>query len=528
MKRWVSGAMALIITFSCAQGSFAFASGDADDAAASALMEHSPEDAPEVDAADEVFIVAQLPEAEPVPMECELTLGDEEDFALTEEAAEVTGDAEADDAPRYARTLRADVAVLEALEGAVIAALGADSTVLVLEEPAADWLRVAFCTERGIVTGCVAVDGVRVLDAGETAAYLDALVANTAVAVYDGDLDRPLEQVACAFADAGEERVDAAEDAAEANDAAADEANDAAAAEVGDENADAAGDETADEVTQDAAADAAVAGEDAPAGDGDAANADDAADADGEANAADAVNADGEANADDAVNADGEANAEAGAADAAKAGADGAKSEADDADAEAPKADDAAEAPKVDDADAEVPKADIPAMEAVAAEGQVGAAEASQTGAEESAKADAETTAASQESTAAEAAFQLNMTRCVLGLRETYSGLSATGGTGSVIWTSSNKKIVRVDANTGVIKGLKKGKAIITATCGGATASVQVTVKNAPKKLRFKPKKLTVGAGGAPVQLRLGMGKGAASAGVTYVSSNDGVARAPP
>ena len=87
MKRWVSGAMAFIITFSCAQGSFALASGDADDATASALVEHCAEDAPVADAADEVFFVAPLPEeAESVPVECELTLGDEEDVALTAEA----------------------------------------------------------------------------------------------------------------------------------------------------------------------------------------------------------------------------------------------------------------------------------------------------------------------------------------------------------------------------------------------------------------------------------------------------------
>ncbi|MBR2700360.1 MAG: hypothetical protein IKE76_17405 [Clostridia bacterium] len=61
MKRWVSGAMAFIITFSCAQGSFARASGESDEAA-SALIEHGPEGAPDGDAAeDELIVAAELP-----------------------------------------------------------------------------------------------------------------------------------------------------------------------------------------------------------------------------------------------------------------------------------------------------------------------------------------------------------------------------------------------------------------------------------------------------------------------------------
>lgn len=508
MKRWVSGAMAFIITFSCAQGSLALASGDADEAVVSALIEQSPEDVSDGDAAEEeIVIVATLPEedaadgAQSVPAEYELTLGEDvaaEESALTVETVPVEADgAQAADAPRYARTVRADVAVLDAVDGAAIAALGADCTVLVLGDAAADWLGVAFCTERGVVTGCVAAEGLRALDADETAAYLDALAASGAVTLYDGDLNRPLGPVACAFADAGAETETPAGQDGDAEDTP---------------EAPAGQDEDAEETPE------------APAGqDGDAQEAAETGDAPaGEATAPEIIDdednspddtpdtADGEETAGDATDGatDGDADAAEGAEDAAK----------DDA-ADAAK-DEATEAVKDDATDAVASKDAAAAMEAGASERPSGETAQSDAGAE---AVGAEETAAAQ-ANAAEAAFHLNMAQCALGLKETYRGLSATGGSGSVTWTSSNKKIVRVNAATGVIKGLKKGKATVTATCGGATASVVVTVKNAPKKAVFKPKKLRLGAGTTPVQLKLKLGKGGASAGTAYVSSNDAVA----
>ena len=524
MKRWVSGAMAFIITFSCAQGSLALASGDADEAVVSALIEQSPEDVSDGDAAEEeIVIVATLPEedaadgAQSVPAEYELTLGEDvaaEESALTVETVPVEADgAQAADAPRYARTVRADVAVLDAVDGAAIAALGADCTVLVLGDAAADWLGVAFCTERGVVTGCVAAEGLRALDADETAAYLDALAASGAVTLYDGDLNRPLGPVACAFADAGAETETPAGQDGDAEDTP---------------EAPAGQDEDAEETPE------------APAGqDGDAQDAAETGDAPaGEATAPEIIDdednspddtpdtADGKETAGDATDGatDGDADAAEGAEDAAKDdAADAAKDEATEAvkdDATEAVKDDATEAVKDDATDAVASKDAAAAMEAGASERPSGETAQSDAGAE---AVGAEETAAAQ-ANAAEVAFHLNMAQCALGLKETYRGLSATGGSGSVTWTSSNKKIVRVNAATGVIKGLKKGKATVTATCGGATASVVVTVKNAPKKAVFKPKKLRLGAGTAPVQLKLKLGKGGASAGTAYVSSNDAVA----
>ena len=69
---------------------------------------------------------------------------------------------------------------------------------------------------------------------------------------------------------------------------------------------------------------------------------------------------------------------------------------------------------------------------------------------------------------------------------------------GACEFTSSNEKIVRVDAN-GAIKGVKRGKATITArSYNGKTAKCRVTVVKAPKKVKAvaSTKKLGVGETG--------------------------------
>ncbi|MBR2700361.1 MAG: Ig-like domain-containing protein [Clostridia bacterium] len=406
------------------------------------------------------------------------------------------------------------MAVLEAVEGAVIATLGADCTVLVLEEAAADWLRVAFATERGVVTGCVAAEGLRVLDADEAAAYLDALIANEVVTPYEGDFNRLMETVACAFADAEAETVteapeaDAGEAATDGEETVADGTPDAA------ENAI----EATDEVTENTVSDAEPDGEDVPAVEGEEANAEDSAsDETGTEAAGDA--------ADETKAADAEDAADENKPEAAEDAVDETKAET------AESVTDETKPETTDEAAAATDAAEGRLTEAAeAAQTDAGTAETAQTdtgsvAAEAEATQDnAAATDATAEKVAAEAVFQLNMTQCTLGYKETYRGLSATGGSGTVTWSSSNSKIVRVDAGTGVIKGMKKGSATVTATRGGATASVKVTVKNAPKKIKFKPKKLSVGAGSAPVQLNLRMTKGAASAGTVYASSNEAVA----
>ena len=47
---------------------------------------------------------------------------------------------------------------------------------------------------------------------------------------------------------------------------------------------------------------------------------------------------------------------------------------------------------------------------------------------------------------------------------------------GKVTYTSSNKKVATVTSK-GVVKGVKKGTAVITVKCSGMTAKFKVTVK---------------------------------------------------
>ena len=98
---------------------------------------------------------------------------------------------------------------------------------------------------------------------------------------------------------------------------------------------------------------------------------------------------------------------------------------------------------------------------------------------------------------AAPTGITLSQKAAVIGVKDTFSGLLPTLGIPSgesecastVIWTSSNKKIAKVDAN-GVITGVKKGSCTITATTtNGKKATCKVSVLKAPKKITLKPAK---------------------------------------
>lgn len=98
---------------------------------------------------------------------------------------------------------------------------------------------------------------------------------------------------------------------------------------------------------------------------------------------------------------------------------------------------------------------------------------------------------------AAPTGITLSQKTAVIGVKDSFSGLLPTLGVPSgesecastVIWTSSNKKIAKVDAN-GVITGVKKGSCTITATTtNGKKASCKVKVYKAPKKITLKPAK---------------------------------------
>lgn len=87
----------------------------------------------------------------------------------------------------------------------------------------------------------------------------------------------------------------------------------------------------------------------------------------------------------------------------------------------------------------------------------------------------------------------------------------------TVTYTTSNKAVATV-SSTGVVKGVKAGTAVITATCGNATATCKVTVK-APS-VKFAKKSAVVYTGKtATVKATL-----AGVSSVTYKSSNTKIA----
>ena len=91
-------------------------------------------------------------------------------------------------------------------------------------------------------------------------------------------------------------------------------------------------------------------------------------------------------------------------------------------------------------------------------------------------------------------------------------------------WTSSKTRYVTVDKSTGVLKGVKKGTANITArTYNGLTATCKVTVTAAPGKLTMSPATLKLAAGGMKFTLQTSLPAGTNSD-IYFRSSNTKVA----
>lgn len=129
-------------------------------------------------------------------------------------------------------------------------------------------------------------------------------------------------------------------------------------------------------------------------------------------------------------------------------------------------------------------------------------------------------------------AVKLNASTAAIGVGEKFSGLAAetVAPDGedecatAVTWSSSNKKIAKVNASTGVITGVAKGSCTITVkTANGKKATCKVTVRKAPSKISsMEPKsgKLTVGQVG---QYKVTLPKDCGGS-VTFASSDSGIA----
>ena len=116
-----------------------------------------------------------------------------------------------------------------------------------------------------------------------------------------------------------------------------------------------------------------------------------------------------------------------------------------------------------------------------------------------------------------------------IGVKETYTGLTAAAlPEGSqlpaVTWRSGNAKIVKVNAETGKLTGVKKGSAYVYASFeDGEEVACKVTVKAAPDKITLKTTALTISTG-MTFQLSGSFPKGTASATLTCTSSDEKVA----
>lgn len=131
---------------------------------------------------------------------------------------------------------------------------------------------------------------------------------------------------------------------------------------------------------------------------------------------------------------------------------------------------------------------------------------------------------------AAPAGISLSENAVVIGVKDVYSGLLAnltlpageTECASTLTWTTSNKKVAKVDAN-GVITGVKKGSCTITATTvNGLKDSCKVTVWKAPKKISLSPSNGTLQTGEVN-QYKVVFPKGTGGT-VRFVSSDAGIA----
>lgn len=100
--------------------------------------------------------------------------------------------------------------------------------------------------------------------------------------------------------------------------------------------------------------------------------------------------------------------------------------------------------------------------------------------------------------------------------------ITATGGSGEIVWTSSNNEIATVDG--GSVTGVAGGTVTITATTGNESVTCTVTVTGTPwvnpAVLSLNYTDFTLRAGDPPVQMKV---KGTDST-VTWSSSNVNVA----
>ena len=117
----------------------------------------------------------------------------------------------------------------------------------------------------------------------------------------------------------------------------------------------------------------------------------------------------------------------------------------------------------------------------------------------------------------------LNKTKAAVNVKKTIK-LKVTGASGKVTWSSGNKKIATVSAK-GVVKGVRKGTAVITAKAGGSVWKCKVTVKQPVTKVVLNKSTSYVYAGGISHLKASCKPANANNKKVTWKSSNPKVAK---
>ena len=117
----------------------------------------------------------------------------------------------------------------------------------------------------------------------------------------------------------------------------------------------------------------------------------------------------------------------------------------------------------------------------------------------------------------------LNKTKASVNVKKTVA-LKVSGATGTVKWSSSNKKVATVSAK-GVVKGKKKGTAVITAKAGKSAWKCKVTVKQPVTKVILNKTTSYVYAGGISHLKATCKPPNANNKKVTWKSSNPKIAK---
>ena len=501
MKRWISATLIFIMIFTLGPWTPVQARSE----------EVEPVEAEAVGTAPDDDIVASADAGEDADALPDVEVGElaESKDASDEIAFETSEDA------IYAIVTAETAKVYDAPGGNAIARISRGGVVLVTGQAAGRWFRIAFNTDRGIVTGCAEADALTLMSGSQAGSYMDALAESGSVALYQDSIDLPLALIDCAFID-GEAEEDVVEEEPagetdetetidpEANETEIDETETEAAGDAeGDADVIAEEAEGADEGSEGGEASVpglievnrgAITGVPVPEGDADGTTV---------------PQSELRLSSNSLVIGVGEVYTRLSVSCTTRSS-------------------DFTIIWSSSDASCATVDPLTGAITGVAA-GTAIITVTSNSGATDTCIVVVRPAPAGMEISTGASWF--------IGLGETYDGLevivnAATGeaaASGSIYWTSSNPSVISINSTTGAITGVSVGSANITARAyNGRTATRRVTVKPAPQAISLNRTSLSLNDGGMTSQLNAFIPSGTASARITYTTSDAHVAQVSP